>query len=215
LAFFPYGDNTVLYVTDSGATEGKVVVKVLQGDATYTVRTLSKSPVYLLNMAAFDNDTYVVVGSSADSRAYVYANPVAELKKSGVVNLPVKALLKVDVTAQFVSFSANARFIALQGGNKFAVYDAENNRQFKYDTGYPLSNNEKAVWMDGHRLTLVSQNKLHAFDFDGTNKQELNAVFAGTAPMFDRDYTALFTLSPAASSTNKAAIARTELLLKK
>jgi hypothetical protein len=214
-AFFPYGSNTLLYVTKQGAPADKVLVKIQQGESTYTLRTLPVSPLYLLNMAEFDRKLYAAVGTSAESRLYVYQDPIGLLRKGSFITPPIKALLKVDSGAEYVSFSANARFVAVQGGSKFAVYDAENNRQFRYDTGLQLAEHTKATWMDGHRLNLTSQNKLHVFDFDGTNRQELNAVHAGTKPMFDRDYTALFTLSPSVNTPSKSGIVRTELLVKK
>jgi hypothetical protein len=40
-------------------------------------------------------------------------------------------------------------------------------------------------------------------------------VHASAKPMFDRDYTALFTLSPSVTVPNKSAIVRTELIVKK
>jgi hypothetical protein len=181
----------------------------------YNLRTLPVSSLYLLNIADFDHKLYVAVGSNTESRLYVYQDPIGALKKGGYITPPIKALLRVDKGAEFVSFSANARFVALQGGSKFAVYDAEDNRQFRYDVGLPLAEHAKAAWMDGHRLNLTSQNKLYVFDFDGSNRQELNAVHASAKPMFDRDYTALFTLSPSVTVPNKSAIVRTELIVKK
>lgn len=215
LAFFPYGNETLLYVTKDGAAADKVLVKMVQGDGAYTLRTLPVSPLYLLNIAEFDRKLYVAIGTSAESRVYVYQDPVGSIKKGGYITPPTKALLKVDGGAEYVSFSANTRFVVVQGGSKFAVYDAENNRQFRYDTGLPLAEHTKATWMDGHRLNLTSQNKLYVFDFDGTNRQELNAVHAGVRPMFDRDYTALFTLSPSLATPDRSAVVRTELLVKK
>lgn len=214
LAFSPYGANKVLYVTSENAPTGTVYVKIVDGDKTYTLRSLPTSTKYLLDMASYDGDEYVVVGTNTESKAYLYKNPLSSLSREPSKTVTVRALLRVSKEAEFVSFSATARFIVLQGGSTFAVYDAENNRQFRYDTKLPLDAGVKAAWMDGHRLMLTSAGTLNVFDFDGTNVQTLNAVTPGFTPMFDRDYTALFTLSPSTSAPDKTALTRTELLVK-
>lgn len=213
LAFFPYGNDMLLYVTSSGAAAGKAVVKLRQNTTDYTLRTVPVSEKYLLNMASFDGDQYVIVGDSTESRGYLYRDPLASLKKVPPQLPPAKALLKVD-KAEFASFSGNARFVAIQGEGKFAVYDMENNRQFRYDTGLAVPAGQKATWMDGHRLGLVSDGKLNIFDFDGTNRQTLVTADPAFQPFFDRDYTALFTISPSATVSNKTSLLRTELIVK-
>jgi hypothetical protein len=218
LSYWPYGANTLVYVSDEATPAGKVYVKMLDGDKTYTLRTLPTSPTYLLNMATFSGHQYVAVGTSAESRVYLYEDPLDTLKKRPTQEALAKALLRVDTTAEFVSFSTNTRFVAVQGGSTFAVYDAENNRQFRYDTKLPLTGPQQAQWMDGHRLSLASGSKLNIFDFDGTNNQALVTSYPAYAPMFDRDYTALFTVSPsttsAAATAAKPALIRTELIVR-
>jgi hypothetical protein len=216
LSFSPYGNNTLLYITDVDAPGGKVLAKIRQDTTSYTVRTLPKSDIYLLNMAEFDGDQYVAIGTSAESRLYVYLNPLAKLKAQPPQLPPVKILLKIESGAEFATFSTNARFVAVQGGSKFAVYDAETNRQFRYDQKIAVDPGRKATWMDGHRLALVGNDaKLHIFDFDGTNHQTLVAAMPTFAPFFDRDYTALFTVSPSITVKDKTALVRTELVVKK
>lgn len=216
LNFWPYSSGTVVYITDDGAPSGKVYAKILDGSNTYTLRTLPVSPKYLLNMASFSGHQFVAVGTSVESKVYLYQDPLDALKKNPPQTPTVKALLKVQSTAENVSFSSNTRFVAVQGGSMFAIYDAENNRQFRYDTKLKLDADTKANWMDGHRLSLVSEGKLSVFDFDGTNLQTLNSVLPGFTPAFDRDYTALFTMSSsnAAATINKPALVRTELIVK-
>lgn len=212
LAFWPYLSDTVLYATDDGAATGKVLVKLRQSDKAYTLRELPVGQTYLLNMAEFDNHLYIAAGVNTEGKVYVYRDPLNDLKSASAKAPLPRILLKVD-SPEYVSFSGNARFIAVQGGGKFAVYDAENNRQIRYDTQLPLDAHARAEWMDGHRLTLISQGKLTVFDFDGTNKQTLNATIGTFRPMFDRDYNALFTISPSVSATGRTAIVRTELKL--
>lgn len=212
-AFFPYGEDMLLYVTPSGAASGQVTVMLKKGNDTYRLRSLPVSKTYLLTTAQFDGRQLVAVGDSTDSKLYVYENVISSLKKPNTLP-PIKALLKVAKEAQYVSFSTNARFVMMQGGSTVAVYDAEENTQHRYDTGLALSATEKAYWMDGHRLSLVSGDKLVLFDFDNKNRREFIAAAPGYRPMFDKDYEALFTVSPASSVAGKQGIVRTELLVK-
>lgn len=214
LAFFPYGSSKMIYVTKDDAPTGMVNVTLLDGDQTYALRSLPESPAYFLNMASYDGNEYVIVGANTDKKAYLYQDPFGSIKRSPLKAAAVKALLKVDSTITSVEFSANTQFIAVQGGSTFAVYDAENNRQYRYDVDLELSDGIKAQWMDGHRLMLASAGQLNAFDFDGTNKQTLTNVTAGFIPMFDRDYKVMYTVSPATNVADKVSLFRTELTVK-
>ncbi len=215
LAFWPYKEGTVLYTTDKGAASGKVNVHIKDGANDYLVRELVTGPKYLLNIAEFDGDMYLATGSSADGKVYLYRNPLTALKKSDTaLNIPL-LLLKLD-NPDSVTFSANARFVAVQAGSKFELYDAETKQQYRYDTGLPLDPGQKVNWMDGHRMMFVSKGKMEVFDFDGLNKQTLVSANPAFIPMFDRDFTALFTYSPSlAGDSAKSALVRTELIVKK
>lgn len=214
LAFWPYKDTNVIYTTAKGAPEGKVLVHLRDGQSDYVVRELVTGPKYLFNIAEFDGDTYLAAASSADGKLYIYKNPLVALKKNAATqNIPL-VLLKLD-NPDAVSFSANARFIALQSGSKFELYDAETKLQHHYDTNLKLDVGQKATWMDGHRLMLVSEGKMRVFDFDGINMQTLTNADPAFVPLFDRDYEALFTFGPLTSDATKTGLSRTELLVEK
>lgn len=215
LAFWPYKDSTVLYTTSKDASAGKVNVRIKDGTNNYLLREVVSGPKYLLNIAEFDGDMYLAAGSSADGKEYIYRNPLTSFKKNDPsLNIPL-LLLKLD-NPDTVTFSANARFVALQAGSKFEVYDAEVKQQYRYDVQLPLDPGQKVNWMDGHRMMLISKGKMEVFDFDGLNKQTLVSTSPAFIPMFDRDYTALFTYGPsAATDPTKSTLVRTELIVKK
>lgn len=210
--FWPYKQNTVLYVTTHNAPKDKAFVKLKDGNLTYDIRELAAADAYMLNMAEFDGRLYVVTGSVADGKVYVYEDPVNDLKRDSDKDLIALLMFKVE-GAQHVSFSANARFIAVQGGSSFAVYDAETEQQYRYDTGLKLAADQKARWMDGHRLMTVADGKMVVFDYDNANKQSLVAADAAYVPMFDRDYNQMFTISPGAD--NALSVLKTDLNLGK
>lgn len=212
ISYWPYKNDTILYATNQGATAGKTLVKLKDNQDTYTIREVMTGAKYLLNMAEFDSNTYVIAGSSADGKVYIYKNPLTTLKKQNAAAPLPLILLKVD-NPEYLSFSGNARFISVQGGSTFAIYDAETKNQYKYDTKLPLLAGQKATWMDGHRLMLTSAGKMTVFDYDGENKQTLVSQNASFIPMFDRDYNVLFTVGPTTGDAAKTGLVRTQLNL--
>lgn len=212
LEFKPHGDDVLLYVSSSGAAEGNVAVRVREGDQIYTVKELPVDTTYILDLARFSNRWYIVAGAPKDQRIYVLRNPVAALQRNPQAKIIPAAQLRIE-NPQYVSFSANARFVEVQSGSKFVVYDAETDQNYRYDTGLALPAPQKATWMDGHRLSLVSNNRLNVFDFDGTNKQELSPAYPEFTPYFNSNYTAVYTLADSHLS-GRATLLRTELVVK-
>lgn len=209
LSYKTYEDETLLYATNP-TNAAMSEIHVNQKGQDYILRTVPKSDTYLLDMAQFDGRFYLVAGSGADGRAYIYRNPFDDLNRRPTrTPQPIRVLITPG--AEYVSFSAIARFVAVQGGSAFAVYDAETGRQFRYDTKLEVKPHQKATWMDGHRLMLNSKGYVQVFDFDGTNLHQLSASSSIYTPFFDRGYTALFTLSPNSSDPAKTTLVRTEL----
>ena len=203
--FKPYQANVILYVSDETAASGKVMAKIWDNETIYNLREIPTSKTYLIDLTQFNGTWYMAVGEDSDQKTYIYKDPFADLQRVPAKTPWAHSVLIVK-SPQFIGFSANARFIEVQGGSEFAVYDAENNEQFRYDIKQPLPQAQKANWMDGHRLILISNNKTVVFDFDGTNMQTLNPADPGYEVFFDRDFTWLFTIAP-----GKTALTRTEL----
>jgi hypothetical protein len=214
LHFKPYGSDIILFATADGAEAGKAIIKIRQDLNQYALRTVSSGGTYLLDLARFDSQWYMAAGSSVEQKVYVYKEPFDDLRRSQPrIPIPI-SVLRTDGAAEFVSFSTIARFVAVQSGSQFAVYDAETKRQYRYDTKLELPAHVKANWMDGHRLTVISKDTLVIFDYDGINQQTLLAANAAFQPFFDRDYTAMFTISPSVTVPSRTAVVRTELLVK-
>ncbi len=210
LNFRPYGANVILYVSDENAQPGKVNVKIRDNATIFGLRQLPISKKYLIDITQFDGSWYMVVGDDTEHKTYIYKDVFTDLRQ-----VPVKPPLPISVlrvaNPEYVSFSTNARFIAVQGGSEFAVYDAENNERFRYDTKLTLLPGQKASWMDGHRLAIVSQDKANVFDFDGTNLQTLSDANPTHPIFYNRDYDAMFTITNSRQVQLKPALVRTEL----
>jgi hypothetical protein len=210
LAYKSYQANTILYATNPSNNPNTVEVHVRQGDQDNFLRTLPLAPGFLLDIAEFGGSMYIVSGSPADGKNYLYKNPLQDFHRRPA-RTPQPFRVMIVPGAQYISFSANARFVAVQSGSAFVVYDAETSRQSRYDLKIPLAPNQKSTWMDGHRLTLNSGGNVLVFDFDGTNIQTLSASLAGFPSFFDRDYTAMFNIAPDTAAPQKILLTRTAL----
>jgi hypothetical protein len=200
LAYKTYSDNTVLYVTDSGASAGKVIVKEQVSNQTYTIRELAASPTYLLDLATYSDVPYVAAGASVENKVYIYKDPIGQLNASPA-HAPVPQQVERVNNPSYVSFSPNAQFILTEGGQNFSVYDVENMRGYSYSLPLALDTPQlHADWMDGDRLTYVSGGKLIAFDYDHTNQQMLEAADPAFVAAFAPDYSYTYTIVPNAST---------------
>ncbi len=193
-AYASSGNDLVMYVSIDGASEGKAQVRILDKTTPYTLREVSVADRYLLALAQYDGNWQYAVGSPTDKRIYVYRNPLSSLKEQSATPAFASVSLRVE-NPLFLSFSEENRFVALQGGKEFAVYDAETERAYHYDVAFNVENTIKATWMDEYRLVLRNDKMLTIFDHDGSNSQSM--VDASTAPYaFDQDFETLYTFGP-------------------
>lgn len=199
-AFQPHGNDRILFINSKNQTKtNKVLVQVwIEDEEIYTVRDLPRSDSYVLDIAQYDNNWLVAAGaSSGRDEVYVYRNPIENLKRNNEATFSTRTMRINDV--KNISFSANTRFLSAQSGQRFVVYDAEEDQQYRFKIGSKLDLPNKADWMDGHRLMAVSAGKVIVFEFDGENFQTLNGGVASLTSTFDSDYKKLFSIT----KTNK------------
>lgn len=202
LSFKSYSDDVVLYVSSQSTEKGKVTVFIKKGNEIFTLRRLPASKQYPLVLTRYDSVWYLAVGSPSEKKAYIYHDFFRDLEsKPAKVPFPL-SVLKLD-SVDYMATSTNSRFISIQGGSEFAVYDVEHERVYQYNINLKLEDQE-AKWMDGHRLTAIVNSKLVVWDYDGINKQTLVGAHPGFLPFFDRDYDFLYTLSPSVSKGQTA-----------
>lgn len=188
-----YGDNIIVYATTSGALEDELSVRVLKNNETYLLEPIARSDNVLLDVAVYENDWYYVASSESSKDVKLYLNPLSQtpnLVDGGVIKAQITLLIE---NPRFVSFSNNTRFMAAQSKTNFAVYDAELTRKYRYKTPVELPETG-AKWMDGHRFSFASNNKVEVFEFDGQNKQTISDALPGYKTYYDKDYFYLYNL---------------------
>lgn len=213
VAFKPHGEDAIIYVTDDAKKPGEVAVKIREGDKEYHVQYLKPQTEYLLELAKFNGHWFAGAGAKSDSIVRVYKDPIEQAKKANQKDIAPISILRTQ-EPHSISFSANARFIAVQGGSRFAVYDAETDRRFTYDTKLAVPTGQVATWMDGHRLLLNVDNKLVVFDYDGTNMQTLMPISTGHLPLFNRNYSFVYAVAPSITVSDRPALTQTALKAK-
>ncbi|HTE21612.1 MAG TPA: PEGA domain-containing protein [Candidatus Limnocylindria bacterium] len=210
-AFKSYGDEVVFYVGSEGAKKGTVHVNIRKGRDTFKVRDLPAGKQYSLDITRYDDEWFMAVGTDTDKRAYVYHEVFGDLEQDNPkVPAPI-AVFRMQQPLDAISVSANTRFISIQSGSEFGVYDAEHDRRYQYDTKLKLAASQKAEWMDGHRLAVVTKGTVNVWDYDGINIQSLVAAHPAFVPFFDRDYDNLYTLSPSANAKGKTSLLKTPM----
>ncbi|MEI6237827.1 MAG: hypothetical protein WCP03_04485 [Candidatus Saccharibacteria bacterium] len=165
---------------------------------------------YLLDMAQFDNNWYYISASPQDKYVFLYRNPLKRTKSGNTIPIAPQMSLSLP-SPQYISFSDNARFIGMQSGKKFVVYDGEQNRVYMFESPLNIASIQQAKWMDGHRFSVVTDSKAQVFEFDGTNQQTLISSHPEFNAYFDRDYKYIFTLINQAD--NKVGFENGQLIL--
>lgn len=197
IAYKSYGTDTLLYVTDSGAPPGKVLVKLASGTKTYNIRQFTAGSNYVVDLTKYSGTMYVVAGSTVDNKVYIYQDPAGQLD-SGQVKVPGPQQVMHVTGVNYVSFSSSAQFVMAENGNHFGVYDLENKLGYNYTTAEPLDAPQlHASWMDGNRMIYVTAGQPLIFDYDHLNKHLVGKSVADYKPAFDPDFKNLYLLSPA------------------
>jgi hypothetical protein len=210
LAYQSYGTNTMLYVTSDGAPTGKVLLKLLSGSQTITIRSLPVSPTYLVDLTEYNGVLYIAGGATSDSQIYVYKDPISQFTNQQGTIVPSE-VFEVQ-QPNYLSFSDNAQFIVVENGTNFGVYDIQNEKAYSYTTHLPLDTPQvSASWMDGDRLIYSSGGKLVVFDYDGTNQQTLMGANGAYLPDFSANYDYVFSMN-ASTTAGKLDLDRTPLL---
>lgn len=193
LAYKTLGSDTVLYITDTEAPSGKVLLKMLVGSQAYTLRTIPVSSKYLVDMSVYSGNLYIAVSIVSDDKVYVYKDPIGQLKAlPNHVVVPMQVMHIVD--PNHLSFSSlSQQFIMAENGNQFSVYDLENRNGYKYTLTAPIDFPQaNANWLDGSHLSIVSNGKLVIFDFDSANQQVTVTASSKYPPIFSTDSKTLY-----------------------
>ncbi|HEX5447739.1 MAG TPA: PEGA domain-containing protein [Candidatus Saccharimonadales bacterium] len=198
LAYKPYGSDLITYVTNKDEPSGRATAMIWDSGQSYVLDELKTSHKYLIDAAKYNGHFYYIVGSDGQDHANIYKDPLNDIKNPAVGEA-IAMLALPDKGAQIESFSDNARFIGIESGQHFTVYDFETGSAYRYSVKQPLADNMS--WMDGNRFIGDAGGQILIMDFDGTNVQELTPTADTAGGLFSGDYNHLLTLAKAPGST--------------
>ncbi|MBI2592168.1 PEGA domain-containing protein [Candidatus Saccharibacteria bacterium] len=205
LAFKSYGPDLLSYVTDQKVAAGKVMARIWENGKTYPLYTFSAGSQYLIDAAQFQGHWYYVAGSDTADRINIYKDPLSGIKDPATAKaIPLIALR--DWGANNLSFSSNNRFVGVQAGQKFGVYDIETQTRYQYDLTVPLTS--LARWMDGHHWIGNYGGNVLIMDFDSANQQVIVPTASAENIYFDKNYNQMLTFIP---TEGGLALTRTDL----
>ncbi len=205
LAYKTYGTDLLSYVTAQKVASGQVMARIWENGKTYPLYTFTAGTKYLLDIAQFQGHFYYVAGSDDADRINIYEDPLNGIKDPVTAKaIPLIALSDPGVNS--LAFSDNGRFIGVEAGQKFGIYDIETQSRYQYTLAAPIT--VKMHWMDGHRLIGLSSGQVLAMDYDATNQQSLVPALNGDSVFFDKNYNQMLSL---AGVDNAVALQRTDL----
>lgn len=210
VSYKSYGSKRILYAATDPLDATKTNIILADGAKKTVLKRSVQNGTYLLDLAEYDNHWYIAVGVVDDKKVYIFRDPEILPASNAKVSSSIYSVLSMEKPTQ-VLFSANTRFLMTQNGNKFAVFDAELNKRYAYQTPFAIPAETKAYWMDGHRIVVNANSKTNVFDYDGINQHQLTAATDTIIPMFDRDYTRLYSITPSANTPVKTVLTRTDL----
>lgn len=198
LAFKPYGTDLMTYVTDNNMAKGLVQARIWNNGKTYALYSFPAGTTYLINAARYSGHWYYFAGSNTEKKVNIYEDPLSDITNPRVGHaIPTLALNVAGATK--AGFSTNARFIEVENGQSFGVYDIETQSNYQYRLKDKLA--APLVWMDGHRLIGATGGHVFVTDYDSTNQHSLVPTSDDNGGLFSADYNHLFTLQPAAKGT--------------
>ena len=209
LAYKTYADDTILYATTTPPSgkivAGQVSIVLQQGNQTRVIRQFAApAQTYVLDVARYARDWYVVVGADTQKGVYVYKNPLQQPLATATA-LPVPTRFLKLSQPNYAAFSATSQYIAVENGQNFAVYDVERNQGYSFVAPEPLDQPQvHARWMDGDRLLYMSGGKLVVFDYDNLNRQVLQPALPAWPVAFSPDFRSMLTLQPTSSGMSIA-----------
>jgi len=192
LAFKPYAKNIITYITNNNESAGQVKAQIWDNGKFYKLSEFNVGSTYLIDAAQFQGNFYYAVGSNTANSINVYKNPEDSIRDPAI-GRAIPTIGLHDPGATMLKFSDNTRFIGVESGQNFAVYDIETESSYQYTLSDPLAG--EAVWMDGHRFLGQSNGSVLVMDYDGINKQLLTPTTLSRGGFFSQDYKHLLTIS--------------------
>jgi len=204
-----FGNDSVVYITATGAKEGHVKAVLKDGDEEYLLREIKQDSKYLLEISKLGSSLVMGVGSAAEGRVIVFYDPVDALKDNDFSDIPVPTTVLRVENPQDLTISSDSSIIMARSGKQFASHEFEADRSYVFKTEKQLDITQKVRWIDGQHFIVDSAGTQNIMDFNGSNHYELVPSVVSLGSYFDKDTDFMFAFSPEVVDTTPARLTRT------
>jgi hypothetical protein len=172
-----YNSNIITYIgVDSKDANKRVVGIYREGDEARTLRTVSdKSIVLHVATTKYFNDNYVVISENSKVDILSGSYPVSS---SIDATMNVFDSFDTSYSIQKLSFSPTGQYVLARNGLNYTSYDLE----YQHLTSSVIDGDNAEVslqWLDNNYLWSDSGGELYIYEFDGTNKHNINSMVVG------------------------------------
>lgn len=182
--FTSLSSNLVDYVTDD-IVSGKVDLRLIDNDKTYTLSTIAASQSYVLEASEFQGHWYFVTSTNSAGAYSIYEDPISALSSSASSKASPIVSLSLPATPAYASFSENGRNLVVGDGQNFVTYDFENREKNKFNVSEAVSN--LISWVGNYQLQYSQKGYLTISDFDGYNQQVFVTADVASQTAYSKD----------------------------
>ncbi len=173
------GSSTVVYVTHFDVDKKVRSIGYYQAgnDKPITLRSFTEDALPLhVSIGTYFNETYLAVtyGDSVDILKGVLPKNDIEIATLGTV-----ASFKLAGGAQWLSISANGRFVTMQSAGIYTIYDLEINKMTTTTLKGSTVATKELPWIDDYTLMSDKDSVVRLYEFDGANQQDIMSVVPG------------------------------------
>ncbi|MEO5950302.1 MAG: PEGA domain-containing protein [Candidatus Saccharimonadales bacterium] len=180
VAEFSLSDSsTITYVTNYD-TEKKirsVGYYQIGADKPYILRNFNEGVLPLhVAIASYFNENYITItyGDSVD--IFKGSLPKVAIESS---DLSTVASFKLEGGAQWLKIENSGRFVVMQNGGVYSVYDLELNKLTTTTVKSDTAISKELPWLDGYTVWNDTNGTVRLYEFDGSNQQDIMSVVPG------------------------------------
>ncbi len=198
----------VVFITEAGAPKGQVRAVLQRGEDALTLRVIDAADTYLLEISKLGSEFVVGVSSPVQNRVWVYKDPVAASGENQTTGIPVPTTVLRLEEPEDLLISSDSSVIMARGGNKFASYEFEEDRDYNFTLDGKLNGKKEFRWLDGRHFTIAIDGVQYMVDYNGDNLYDLANSVVNLGSFFDKDIDFMFTFSTADNKDFPAQITR-------
>lgn len=203
--------STISYVTTVNSdTETRDVGYLQIGNEKPVVLQTYAGSEQTLHVAigSYFNEAYIAINHNDTVDIFKGALPKTTIADSDLSSV---ATFKVEAGAEWLDIISGGRFVTLQQGATYTVYDIELNKMTTTTLKGDVPQTKKLQWLDGYTVWSDNNGTLRLYEFDGANQQDIMPIAPGFSVILSPNGTFLYAVAKNAAGTYQ--LQRVQLVL--